>query len=139
MAFLRAQIVWRAACSLAVAVAALMATQGAAFASPSRVEAAFGNTILSTYPDGRQAELWLQSGGVYQAKGRRGDDSHGTWRIKGERLCLSQHAPFPAPFAFCTPIPESMHSSWTARAVTGERIRVSLVHGHFVGHTGPAH
>ncbi len=25
--------------------------------------AAFGNTLVSTYPDGRMARLWLQSGG----------------------------------------------------------------------------
>jgi hypothetical protein len=134
MAFPRAQIV----SAIAIA-AALMGVQGSAFASPSRVDAAFGNTILSTYPDGRQAELWLQPGGAYQAKGRRGDDSHGTWRIKSDRLCLSQHAPFPAPFAFCTPIPERMSSVWSARAVTGEHIRVSLVRGHFVGRIGPPH
>ncbi len=138
MAFSRAQI-RRTGLSIALAAAALLAAQGAALASPSRVDAAFGNTILSTYPDGRQAELWLQPGGAYHAKGRRGDDSHGTWRVKGDRLCLSQHAPFPAPFAFCTPIPERMNSAWTARAVTGEHIRVSLVRGHFVGRTGPPH
>lgn len=101
------------------------------------IDRAFGNTILSTYPDGRQAELWLRPGGVYHAKGRRGDDSSGRWNVDGNRLCLSQRRPFPAPFHFCTPIPERFDGAWSARAVTGEHIRVRLVHGRVVGRTGP--
>ena len=78
-----------------------------AVAAPSPVSKAFGNTIVSTYPDGRKAELWLQPDGDYTAKGRRGDGSSGRWRIKGERLCLKQSHPLPSPFSFCTPIPST--------------------------------
>lgn len=116
--------------------ALLLMISGTAFASAPRVARAFGNTIMSTYPDGRQAELWLAADGRYRAKGRRGDDSSGTWRVNGDRLCLRQHRPFPAPFSYCTPIPQRMDHAWSARAVTGEHIRVSLVRGHVVGRTG---
>ena len=109
---------------------------GTAFASTPSVAPAFGNTIQSTYPDGRQGELWLSADGSYRAKGRRGDDSSGTWRIHGTRMCLSQHRPFPAPFNYCTPIPEHMSAPWSANAVTGEHIRVALVHGRVIGHKG---
>ncbi len=108
--------------------AALLAT-GAVAAPPSPLSKAFGNTIVSTYPDGRKGELYLQADGSYAAKGRKGDPSSGHWKQKGGKLCLSQSKPIPSPFDFCTPIPHSLSSTWTAKAVTGERIRVKLVHG----------
>jgi hypothetical protein len=98
--------------------------------SPAPLDKAFGNTIVSTYPDGRKAELWLRSGGTYAATGRKGDASSGRWSVKGDKVCLKQVRPFGAPFSFCTPIPTGgVGSSWTAKAVTGERLSVSLVKG----------
>ena len=103
-------------------------------ADPSLVDRAFGNTIVSTYPDGRTAELWLKRDGTYTAEGRRHDPSRGHWRIKGNRLCLTQVRPIPSLFSFCTPIPSTgMNQAWAAKAVTGERITVRLVHGHHAG------
>jgi len=117
-------------------ILAAFAVCGAAIASTPPIAHAFGNTIQSTYPDGRQAELWLSSDGSYRAKGRRGDESSGAWRLRGERMCLSQRRPIPAPFGYCTPIPARMDRAWTARAVTGEHISVALVRGHVVGRKG---
>src|SRR5271165_2274153 len=102
-----------------------------AHANPSMVDKAFGNTIVSTYPDGRTAELWLNPDGSYTAEGRKHDPSRGHWRVKGDRLCLNQARPVPSPFSYCTTIPSSgMGRDWPAKAVTGERITVKLVHGH---------
>jgi hypothetical protein len=110
--------------------AALAATSGSPVAGSSEVEKAFGNTLVSTYPDGRTAELWLQADGAYSAKGRRGDASSGHWSVKGEKLCLSQSRPLPVPFHYCTSIPKGgMAKAWSAKAVTGEKIRVKLVKG----------
>ena len=92
-----------------------------------KVSRAFGNTIVSTYPDGRTALLWLQPDGAYTAKGRRRAPSSGTWTVRGERICLKQLQPQRAPFNFCTPVPAE--ETWSARAVTGERIRVHLAKG----------
>jgi hypothetical protein len=100
-----------------------------AVAAPS-VEAAFGNTIVSTYPDGRTAKLWLHRGGAYDGRGRRGKPSSGQWTIKGDKICLRQKKPTPAPFAYCTPLSAGgVGAAWSARAVTGEPIRVSVVKG----------
>ena len=99
-------------------------------AEASALDVTFGNTIVSTYPDGRQAELWLHPDGSYGAEGRRHDRSSGQWKVKGEKLCLKQSKPIGLPFSFCTPL---MHggigTSWTTKAVTGEQIRVQLVKG----------
>jgi hypothetical protein len=102
----------------------------------SRLEMAFGSTIVSTYPDGRQAELWLKRDGTYESEGRRHDRSSGVWQVKGDdkqghKLCMSQRRPFPVPFSFCTPAPESLDRPWTARAYTGEQVSVRLVRGVF--------
>jgi hypothetical protein len=114
----------------ATALGAALLASAAVAAPPSPLEKAFGNTIVSTYPDGRKGELYLQADGGYTAKGRRGDPSSGHWKAKDGKLCLSQSHPIPSPFSFCTPIPRSMTSSWSAKAVSGERIRVRLVQGH---------
>ena len=98
--------------------------------SDHRLEQAFGSTIVSTYPDGRQAELWLKRDGSYTAEGRRHDHSSGTWQVKDDKLCLKQHAPFPAPFSYCTPVPQGgLDTPWTGKAYTGEQIRIKLMKG----------
>jgi len=112
-----------------IAAAGMMAT--GAHAAPTSVQEAFGNTIVSTYPDGRKGELWLQPGGRYTAEGRRGDMSSGAWTVKGAKLCLKQAKPIGVPFSFCTPIPSSgLSGSWSAKALGGEAITVRLVKGH---------
>lgn len=119
------------------ALAAAVVLGGVAHASP--VDAAFGNTILSTYPDGRTGELWLHPDGGYAAEGRRGDPSSGHWSVKGEKLCLRQSKPMPSFIAFCSALPsQGLAAGWTTKAVTGETIKVKLVHGRAKGHQGPA-
>jgi hypothetical protein len=109
----------------ALAVATVL---GAADSAP--LQAAFGSTIVSTYPDGRTAELWLKPDGSYEARGRRGDGSSGHWKADDGKLCLNQSSPLPFG-SYCTPIPsQGLHGSWSAKAVTGEAIKVRLVKGH---------
>lgn len=109
-------------------LASSLALAGAATATPDKLERAFGNTVVSTYPDGRTALLWLKRDGTYQAKGRHRTASSGIWTLKGARMCLKQIKPIRAPFSYCTPLPES-DRVWTAKAVTGEPIRVRIVRG----------
>ena len=94
------------------------------------VEAAFGNTIVSTYPDGRQSHLWLAKDGTYTAEGRKHDPSNGTWKLKGDQICLRQKKPATLPISYCTAVPSGgVGSTWSAKAVTGEAIKVKLVAG----------
>lgn len=96
----------------------------------SKVKVAFGNTIVSTYPDGRQAQLWLRPDGSYAAEGRRGDRSAGQWKIKGDKVCLKQSKPHAFPFSYCAALPPGgVGASWNGKAVTGEAIRIKLVKG----------
>jgi hypothetical protein len=112
---------------ISVAAGALVCLGGAG-PPPAALEAAFGNTIVSTYPDNRTAQLWLDPSGRYDAMGRRGDRTSGHWRVDRGNLCLKQDHPPTLPFfRFCTPLPAQDH--WTAKAVTGETIHVRLVKG----------
>jgi hypothetical protein len=105
-----------------------------AAAAPSPVSPAFGNTIVSTYPDGRTAELWLQADGGYTGQGRRHDPSSGRWTVKSGKLCLKQSRPIAAPFSFCTPLPPGgLETAWSGKAPTGEAIRISVARGHVAG------
>jgi hypothetical protein len=88
---------------------------------------AFSGTIVSTYPDGRKGELWLNKDGTYRAEGRRGDKSSGHWTLSGDKVCLKQSSPLPVPFAFCTPKPST--TTWRAKAVSGEPITVHIEKG----------
>lgn len=106
---------------------ALVAT--AALAVPP-IEAAFGNTVVTTFPNGQTQQLWLAQGGAYTAKGRRGQDSSGRWRLKGEEVCLQQLKPFPAPIVYCTPVPQdAATATWTSKAVNGQPITLKMVPG----------
>jgi len=99
-------------------------------AEATALHATFGNTIVSTYPDGRKAELWLHPDGAYDAEGRKHDRSSGHWKIKGEKLCLKQSHPFAFPFTYCTPMVQgAIGASWSGKAVTGEPIHIQLVRG----------
>ncbi len=96
----------------------------------SDLEPAFANTIVSTYPDGRKAKLWLNRDGSYRAQGRRGRPSSGAWSLKGEKLCLKQKKPMAGPFSYCTPVKRGgVGTTWTGKAVTGESITIQVVAG----------
>ncbi len=113
------------AMSLALGLAFAASPVLGAPASP--LAPAFGNTVVSTYPDGRTALLWLRPDGSYAAKGRRRTPSSGTWSVKADKVCLKQLKPMRAPFSYCTPLPDG--ETWKAKAVTGEPITVRIVGG----------
>jgi hypothetical protein len=90
--------------------------------APPALEKAFNGTIVSTYPDGRKAELWLHPDGSYTSEGRRHDRHTGRWKLRGERVCFKRMM-----FTYCTPIPNG--TAITTKAVTGETIHVRLEPG----------
>jgi len=112
----------------------MLLTQSAAGAVPAPTAAvlqpAFRNTIVSTYPDGRTARLWLSADGTYAGQGRRGGRNSGVWRLRGSEICMSQRRPVPVPIQYCTPVMQGgVGTRWTAKAVTGETIQVQVVSG----------
>ena len=100
-------------------------------ADPHGVSVAFGNTVKAQYPDGRYQRLYLHADGAWEAVGRRGYWSSGKWSLKGEKVCLKQAKPFPAPFKYCTDFPSGggLGAIWTSRDMSGEPIRLTVVRG----------
>jgi len=114
----------------ALAAFALLSAAAVQAQPPSPLEPAFGKTVVSTYPDGRTAKLWLQPDGTYRGQGRKGGLTSGRWTLKGERICFRQRRPVPIPFSYCAPVPAAdPGASWTGKAVTGEPIRLQIVPG----------
>jgi hypothetical protein len=124
------------AAGLTFAASATLAEDRSRDVGDSRMEAAFGSTIVSTFSDGRQGELWLKRDGTYEAEGRRHDRTSGTWKLKadkdGTKLCLNQRKPFAPPpfFSYCPALPDgSLDKPWPGHSFTGEQISIRLVRG----------
>jgi hypothetical protein len=117
--------------SLVTAAALCMSAAPSQAADAATGDAVFSNTIVSTYPDGRKAELWMDRDGAYHAEGRRHDKSDGHWRLAGGKLCLKQAHPFPAPFSYCTKTQDNLQvgSTWTGKAFTGEVVQIKVIGG----------
>ena len=107
----------------------LLAAAPAATGAPG-LEAAFGNTIVSTHPDGRQAKLWLSRDGTWAAESRKHERSGGTWRLKGKKLCLTQTKPHRGLMTLCKTFPAvRLGMSWQDKAFNGDRVTNKVVAG----------
>ena len=91
-------------------------------AAPAPLQKAFTGTIVSTYPDGRIAKLWMRPDGTFTSMGRRHDRHTGRWKVKGDKVCFKRGV-----FGYCTEMPGE--TSFTTKAVTGETIQVRLAPG----------
>ena len=98
-------------------------------ADTAKVAAAFGNTVVSTDPDGRSRKIWLQPDGSWTGLSRRGLALAGKWTVKGEKVCLSQSKPrlFGS---MCEVFPSDPKVGVDAKDPTGTPIHLKLVKGH---------
>lgn len=111
---------------LATTVASISLSPMTTFAA-SPVEAAFGNTIVSTYPSGRSTRLWLNRNGTYEGQRTNGKRTTGKWTLKGGKVCLKQNG---LPLTFCSRIPPGkVGTSWSSKSPKGEPLRNRLVSG----------
>ena len=104
----------------------LLLTAGPALAlTEADLAPAFGATIVSTHPDGRQAKLWLNADHTFTAQGRKGNRQRGTWRVKDGKLCLKQGL-----LSYCKAFRRvRVGDTWRDRAVNGEMVINALVAG----------
>jgi hypothetical protein len=112
------------ALTLFLVAAPPMAVQ--AIAAPD-LTPAFRGTIVSTYPSGRSARLWLNANGTYTGLGAKGAHYAGVWKLRGEKVCLRQTRPSPSLFTFCQDIPNvGPGGTWASRSPKGEPLRNRL-------------
>ncbi|MFC3067916.1 hypothetical protein [Phenylobacterium soli] len=115
----------------ALAAAVSLAALNAQASELSRVAAAFGNTVMSIYPDGRTQKIWLHPDGVWEGVGRNGQALAGKWTMKNEKVCLRQTKPPTLPFSYCTGFPDDPHIgvTWTSKDFSGTPIRLTVLKG----------
>jgi hypothetical protein len=96
-----------------------------------RVAAAFGNTVLSIYPDGRTQKIWLHPDGLWDGVSRNGQQLSGKWTVKSDKVCLRQTKPPTLPLSYCTGFPTDAHVgvTWTSKDFGGTPIRLTVVPG----------
>ena len=97
-------------------------------AAPAGIAATFGNTVTSTYPDGRSQKIWLMPDGTWTGRSRRGAPLAGKWSMRGEKVCLRQTSPA-MPFSFCQVLPADPEVGLTSKDLVGTPIRLKLVKG----------
>ncbi|HEY3695753.1 hypothetical protein [Phenylobacterium sp.] len=114
-----------------LALAAPLALPSIAKDEPSgKIAAAFGNTVLSIYPDGRSQKIWLKEDGSWTGLSRRGNPLAGNWTAKGDQVCLKQtHPPIPF-FKFCQTLPDDPETGIDSKDLGGTKIHLKLVKGH---------
>ena len=114
-----------------LAFAPTLASAAPVAAPDSRVAAAFGNTVIITYPDGRFQQIWLRADGRWTGLSRTRKDLAGNWSLKGDRVCIRQQTPPTLPFSYCTPFPPDARvgAAWTSKDFVGTPIQLKLVSG----------
>lgn len=112
---------------LAVASAVLMTASPVA----AGIQSAFGNTVVSHYPDGGWVRHWFDADGSYRAQFSDGRRLTGLWRVEGDRICLNNIRPRIMMMSrFCTDMIEaSIGDTWHTRDPLGRRVRNELVRG----------
>jgi hypothetical protein len=115
----------------ALAVAASFTALNAQAADLSRVATAFGNTVMSIYPDGRTQKIWLHPDGNWDGVGRNSQALAGHWTLKDDRVCLRQTKPPTLPLSYCTPFPTDPHIgvTWTSKDFAGTPIKLTVLKG----------
>lgn len=94
------------------------------------METAFGNTIVTTYPDGGWVRHWFERDGSYSAHFKDGRRLTGEWSREGDRLCINDIRPRLLVGRFCQRfIQADVGSTWTARDPLGRRVQNRLVAG----------
>lgn len=115
-----------------LAAAASFVALNAQASELSRIAAAFGNTVMSIYPDGRTQKIWLHPDGQWDGIGRNGKPLAGRWTMKDDnKVCLRQTRPPTLPFSYCTGFPADPHVgvTWTSKDFGGTPIRLTVVKG----------
>jgi hypothetical protein len=107
------------------------ATAAPAADAAAQVKPAFGNTVVSIYPDGRSQKIWMHPDGTWDGRSRRGTPLAGHWSVKNGKVCMKQSKPPTLPLAYCTAFPQNTYVgvTWTSKDMSGTPIRLKVVQG----------
>ncbi len=113
-----------------IAVATFAVACLAAGPGKADMNSAFGNTVISRYPDGGWVKHWFNPDGSYSAQFSDGRRLAARWAVQGERVCLTNMRPSMLIPRFCTTMIEvDIGDTWSSRDPLGRRVQNSLVRG----------
>lgn len=117
--------------SFALIVALGLAAVAAPQVARAEIEQAFGNTLVSHYPDGGWVRHWFNPDGTYSARFSSGRTISARWRVEGDRVCLNNITPSIMMISrFCSPmISASVGERWESRDPLGRRVTNVLQRG----------
>jgi hypothetical protein len=120
-----------AAALITPAALAPVATAAQAGDATEQVKPAFGNTVLSIYPDGRSQKIWMHPDGTWDGQSRRGTPLAGRWNVRDGKVCMKQSKPPTLPVAYCTAFPANtfVGVTWTSKDMSGTPIQLKVVKG----------
>ena len=97
----------------------------------AEIERAFGNTLVSQYPDGGWVRHWFNPDGSYTARFSSGRTISARWRVEGDRVCLNNISPAIMMISrFCSPMIEAgVGERWESRDPLGRRVTNVLQRG----------
>ncbi|MDO9607269.1 MAG: hypothetical protein Q7J26_01990 [Brevundimonas sp.] len=111
-------------CGLALGVVASTAPARADMAD------AFGNTIVSHYPNGQWVKHFFEPDGRYVSQFSDGRQLSARWSREGDKICLTGFRPRQILPRFCSRMVEAdIGETWQARDPLGRTIRNELVAG----------
>lgn len=94
------------------------------------MQAAFGNTLVTHYPDGGWIKHWFEPDGSYRAEFDDGRRLTARWRVEGAKVCLNDIRPASLIRRYCVPMIEArVGQSWSARDALGRRVTNTLQAG----------
>jgi hypothetical protein len=100
--------------------------------APARADMAeaFGNTIVSHYPNGQWVKHFFEPDGRYVSQFSDGRHLSARWSREGDKICLTGFRPRQILPRFCSRMVEAdIGQSWQARDPLGRTIRNELVAG----------
>lgn len=102
----------------------------AASAASADMSKAFGNTIVSHYPNGQWVRHYFEPDGRYTSQFSDGRRVAARWSAEGDKICLSGFSPRQILPRFCSRMVEAdVGDTWRARDPLGRSIRNELVAG----------
>ena len=117
-----------------LAAAALAAFSASfAIAADDPMASRYGNTIATTTADGKPAgNAYYNADHTMSRKTPDGKEMKGTWKLDGDKLCITQTDPAPAPDMKPTCLPFAQHKvgdSWDVTLPDGTKLKATLKAG----------
>jgi len=95
----------------------------------------YGNTLVIKGPDGKEIiRLYYDQGGALSTKMTDGKTSKGTWKLEGDKICVTQTEPAPdpsMPTPQCQPFSgaHKVGDTWEVTRADGVKLTATLQQG----------